>query len=188
MVCGFHAVGLQMTLVNHSWLVLRKRETSYLTGWAHIMWQEFPSNPYIPKIWLLILPSSCYTFPCILVLKIWFLIKETTFMSYVWIFLSPVCWIMYRYCWEKLYVNHIKKMYIIANHSWIVGRVLMTGIHHKREGPLMQSLKQRCKGKISTKSIQRRCLHQIFLSSTICTRNLFEQAWFSKSEQLKFSQ
>ena len=134
MVCGFHAVGLQMTLVNHSWLVLRKRETSYLTGWAHIMWQEFPSNPYIPKIWLLILPSSCYTFPCILVLKIWFLIKETTFMSYVWIFLSPVCWIMYRYCWEKLYVNHIKKMYIIANHSWIVGRVLMTGTHHKREG------------------------------------------------------
>ena len=134
MVCGFHAVGLQMTLVNHSWLVLRKWETSYLTGWAHIMWQEFPSNPYIPKIWLLILPSSCYTFPCILVLKIWFLIKETTFMSYVWIFLSPVCWIMYRYCWEKLYVNHIKKMYIIANHSWIVGRVLMTGTHHKREG------------------------------------------------------
>ena len=28
-------------------------------------------NPFTPKIWLLILPSSCHTFPCKLVLRTW---------------------------------------------------------------------------------------------------------------------
>ena len=28
-------------------------------------------NPLTPKIWLLILPPSCYTFPCKLVMRIW---------------------------------------------------------------------------------------------------------------------
>ena len=29
------------------------------------------NNPSTPKIWLLILPFSCYTFPCGLVTRIW---------------------------------------------------------------------------------------------------------------------
>ena len=35
--------------------------------------------PLTPKIWLLILPSSCYTFPCKLVTRIWHSIKVISF-------------------------------------------------------------------------------------------------------------
>ena len=51
-------------------------------------------NPLTPKIWLLILPSSCYTFPCKLVMGIWCLIKISTSTWYIWTFSLHVCWIM----------------------------------------------------------------------------------------------
>ena len=35
-------------------------------------------NPSTPKIWLLILPSSCYTFPCKWVTRMWCQIEITT--------------------------------------------------------------------------------------------------------------
>ena len=38
----------------------------------NVLWTlSFDFNPLTPKIWLLILPSSCYTFPCELVTQIW---------------------------------------------------------------------------------------------------------------------
>ena len=37
-----------------------------------------PLNLWTPKIWLLILPSGCYRFPCTLVTRIWCWIKEGT--------------------------------------------------------------------------------------------------------------
>ena len=55
----------------------------------------FLFNPLTPKIWLLILPSSCYTFPFELVRKIWFSIKVISFTWWVWVFSLPLCWIMY---------------------------------------------------------------------------------------------
>ena len=63
-------------------------------------------NPLIPKIWLLLLPSSYYTFPCKLVTRIWCSIKVISYTWWVWVFSLPVCWIMYGYCREKLHVNH----------------------------------------------------------------------------------
>ena len=42
------------------------------------LYQEVYLNPLTPKIWLLILPSSCYTFPCKLVMRIWYQMKITT--------------------------------------------------------------------------------------------------------------
>ena len=43
-----------------------------MKGWF-VSWD----NQLTPKIWLLILPSSCYKFPCKLVTRIWCLIKIT---------------------------------------------------------------------------------------------------------------
>ena len=63
-------------------------------------------NPLTPKIWLLILPSSCYTFPNKLVMIIWCKIKMTTSTWYVCVFSLPFCWIMYGCYGEKLHVNH----------------------------------------------------------------------------------
>ena len=80
---------------------------------VEMKWDALPSclaqgskkylNPSTPKIWLLILSSSCYTFPCELVTRIWCSIK---IISCTWVISLPVCWIMYGYCWEKLHVNH----------------------------------------------------------------------------------
>ena len=44
-----------------------------MKGWF-VSWD----NHLTPKIWLLILPSSCYKFPCKLVTRIWCEIKITT--------------------------------------------------------------------------------------------------------------
>ena len=41
--------------------------------------QGFFFNPSTPKIWLLVLPSSCYTFPRKLVLRIWCKIEAKKF-------------------------------------------------------------------------------------------------------------
>ena len=49
-------------------------------------------NPLTFMIWLIILPTSCNTFPCKLVTRIWCWIKITTRL--VWVFSLPVCWIM----------------------------------------------------------------------------------------------
>ena len=42
-------------------------------------WLPHQFNPLTPRIWLLILLSSCYTFPCKLVARIWCYIKIKTF-------------------------------------------------------------------------------------------------------------
>ena len=71
-------------------------------------WYSFNSLP--PKIWLLILPSSCLTFPCNLVMRMWCLIRIKTSNGYVWVLSSPVCWIMYEYYREKFHVNHLGEL------------------------------------------------------------------------------
>ena len=43
-----------------------------------LLQQSNSLNPSTPKIWLLILSSSCYTFPSKLVWRIWCLLKITT--------------------------------------------------------------------------------------------------------------
>ena len=62
-------------------------------------------NPLTPKIWLLILPSSCYTFPCNLVTRIWCYIMKATSNWWVWVISLPACWTVYEFCKEKLHVN-----------------------------------------------------------------------------------
>ena len=59
-------------------------------------------------IWLLILPSSCSTFPCILVTRIWCLIKITTPTWWVWVFSLPVYWMMYGYLIYWYLVDFLK--------------------------------------------------------------------------------
>ena len=39
--------------------------------WEHSNQKQTTIDPLTPKIWLLILPSSCYTFTCKLVTRIW---------------------------------------------------------------------------------------------------------------------
>ena len=73
------------------------------------LWGE-SINPLTPKIRLLILLSSCNTFPCKLVPRIWCKIKMTTSPWYIWVFSLPVCWIVHGYCREKLHVNHFRKL------------------------------------------------------------------------------
>ena len=63
-------------------------------------------NPLTAKIWLLILPSSFYTFLCKMVMRIWWSIKVISCTWWVWVFSLPVCQIMYEHCREKLRVNH----------------------------------------------------------------------------------
>ena len=52
-------IGIWSTLANWIWL---HKFTSYVI---------IEVNPLTPKIWFLILPSSCYTFPCKLVMRTW---------------------------------------------------------------------------------------------------------------------
>ena len=52
-------MGIWSTLANWIWL---HKFTSYVI---------IEVNPLTPKIWFLILPSSCYTFPCKLVMRTW---------------------------------------------------------------------------------------------------------------------
>ena len=63
-------------------------------------------NPLTPRIWFLILPSSCYIFPFKLVARIWCLIKIITFTWYIWELSLPVCRRVDEYCREKLHANH----------------------------------------------------------------------------------
>ena len=57
-------------------------------------------------IWLLILPSSWYTFPCKLVTRIRCLIEIISCTWWVWVFSQPVCWIVNGYYGKNLYVDH----------------------------------------------------------------------------------
>ena len=63
-------------------------------------------KPLTPKIWLLILPSSFYTFLCKMVMRIWWSIKVISCTWWVWVFSLPVCQIMYEHYREKLRVYH----------------------------------------------------------------------------------
>ena len=65
------------------------------------------NNPLTPKIWLLILLSSYYTFPCTLVKRSWSYIKITPSGWWVCRFSSPFCWTMYWYYAQRLHVNHV---------------------------------------------------------------------------------
>ena len=54
----------------------RQRESTKRLENAQTYWEEvFTLNPLTPKIWLIILSSSGYTFPCKLVMRIWCSIK-----------------------------------------------------------------------------------------------------------------
>ena len=74
------------------------RDCAPCSGWFYNPWYHLiviiphTFNPITSMIWLLILPSSCYIFPCKLVTRIWCQIKITTLARHV-------CWIMFRYCW-----------------------------------------------------------------------------------------
>ena len=74
------------------------RDCAPCYGWFHNPWYHLiviiphTFSPTTSMIWLLILPSSCYIFPCKLVTRIWCQIKITTLAWHV-------CWIMFRYCW-----------------------------------------------------------------------------------------
>ena len=63
-------------------------------------------NPLTPKIWLLILPFSWYTFPCKLVMRIWYSIKVISCTWWLQVFSLPVWQIMYGYYRERLHINH----------------------------------------------------------------------------------
>ena len=63
-------------------------------------------NPWTPKIWLSILPSGYYTFPCGLIMRIRCSIKVINSIWWVWVFSWPVCCVMYQYYRENLHVNH----------------------------------------------------------------------------------
>ena len=71
-------------------------------------------NLLTPKIWLLILPSSCYTFPRKLVTGIWYSDTITIFYVISLNILLPVCWIMYEYYREKLHVDH----FLTSSSDW----------------------------------------------------------------------
>ena len=63
------------------------------------------------KIWLFILPSSCFAFPCKLVTRIWCWRKKTTSTWWIWVFLLPSVWgIMCRYYRENLHVNYFLEL------------------------------------------------------------------------------
>ena len=64
--------------------------------WACCFWNLTAMwfNPLTSKIWLLILPSSCYTFPCKLVRRIWSSIELISCTWWIWVFSLPVCWTM----------------------------------------------------------------------------------------------
>ena len=68
--------------------------------------RKVPFNPLTPKIWLIILPSCCFTFPCRLVMRIWVLDQDKNSTRYTWILSLPVCWIMHKYHRKKFHVNH----------------------------------------------------------------------------------
>ena len=71
-------------------------------------------NLLTPKIWLLILPYSCYTFPRKLVTGIWYSDAITIFYVISLNILLPVCWIMYEYYREKLHVDH----FLTSSSDW----------------------------------------------------------------------
>lgn len=73
-------------------------------------------NPLTLKIWLLILPSSCYTFRCKLVMRIWSWIKKTCTWYLPEVSL-PICWIKYGNYGEKLHVDHIWELTV--NIRWM---------------------------------------------------------------------
>ena len=76
-------------------------------SWFVIFWGKFTLTLSIPKIWLLILPSSWYRFPCKLVTGICCQIKISSLLSILWVFWSLVSWILYEYYREKVHVNHL---------------------------------------------------------------------------------
>ena len=97
-------------------------------------------NNLTPKIWLIILPFSCHTFPCELATRIWCQIKITISVWLVCVFSLPVCWIMYGCYEEKLHVNHFwefkgersaREPFLFSNFhrthlsslSWLIGAV-----------------------------------------------------------------
>ena len=63
-----------------------------------------------PKIWLLILPSSYYTFPCRLIMRIRCSINVINCIWWVWVFSLPVCCVMYEYYREKLHGHHFRDL------------------------------------------------------------------------------
>ena len=71
-------VGDWLVLFHLAWII-RSPSSLYDQIWTRIQFNKFvegvllPSyfNSLIPMIWLLILPSGCYTFPCKLVTRIW---------------------------------------------------------------------------------------------------------------------
>ena len=67
-------------------------------------------NPLTPKIWLSILPSSYYTCPRKLIMRIRCSIKVINCTWWVWVFSLPVYCIMYGYFREKLHVNHFLEL------------------------------------------------------------------------------
>ena len=53
-------------------------------------------------------PSRSYSFPCKLVTRIWCYIKiQVASTWWLWVFSLSVCFIMFRYWWEKLHVDHL---------------------------------------------------------------------------------
>ena len=64
-------------------------------------------NPLTPKICLSILPSSYYTFPCKLIMRIWCSIEVINCIWWVWVFSLLVCCVVYEYHREKVHCNHL---------------------------------------------------------------------------------
>ena len=93
-------------------------------------WYKFKSilNHLTPKIWLLILPSGCYTFPCKLVTGIWYLIRVMTFALYVWLFSLPVLLEMFGNYREKLHDNQFYRVKVLThkNEQLIISPYIIT--------------------------------------------------------------
>ena len=66
-------------LFNFGIISPRKRNNAFPVKQNTGHFKLFLFNPLTPKFWLLILPSSCYTFPCKLATRIWHSIKVISF-------------------------------------------------------------------------------------------------------------
>ena len=72
-----------------------------------MLWKPWGFNPLTPKICLSILPSSYYTFPCKLIMRIWCSIEVINCTWWVWVFSLLVCCVVYEYFREKVHCNHL---------------------------------------------------------------------------------
>ena len=104
--------------------------------------------PLTPKIWLSILPSSYYTFPCKLITRFRCSIKLINRTWWVWVFSSTVYCLYYR---EKLHGNRFKEWKGLKVRKFFS----IICISHKRKSNSQRKTEEICFGQVS--SLQKAC-------------------------------